>query len=475
MADRESNVELMRKLYSKLSELLYVDTGAVQVAGSYLSLYPAGGMLLDPTVDPMKPEGRALIIRALADIRLRESWITTRQPSPMSAVYRSILRDKKTPNYSLTKDQEILFNELDKKLFTKDRDFTPLYETFRNARGKLAEAITAIETWQNANPNDSVPNTLQQQLVIATEDYNNKAKGPTVQQYINKHTELQNLRGSSWFNDLQEIFNKNFVVRGNYGQTYFYPTYSEWFKADQTWTKITASARDFEQQTHNSNTSSGAGLSVSWGLWSVGGKYSKDMTESFQQTTISNLLLEFEVLPVNIDFPWMDFGLFHSRAWDWNGTGEYDHDQPISDGKYDPNSPVAERELLPFVPTTLLIARNVKLSADWSFDLEHFIQTCEGGGGSIGWGPFSFGGRSFHQDTSTYKVAKAQGTSVTFTHPQVIGYFSALVPKSPNPDPHLPWGDKLLDKSITSSFLKDGYSTEILDHANRLLSSLKIK
>lgn len=108
----------------------------------------------------------------------------------------------------------------------------------------------------------------------------------------------------------------------------------------------------------------------------------------------------------------------------------------LSDGIYNPGT----GELLPFIPTTLIVVRNVKLTADWSFKLEEFFEQRKQAGGSVRWGPFSLGGRNFSHEKKEYSIAQAKGNTVEFKNPQVIGYFVAQVPNSPNPNPVLPWG-----------------------------------
>jgi hypothetical protein len=440
MPTHDDNVELQRKLYAKLASILAIDTSSLQTAGTFLVLAPAGGVLLDPTLDPARNDQRAILVNALSDIRVRESWIQSTRPGTMSAIYHAILRDHSTPVYSLTADEEKLFKQLDGLLWKGTgggRRPTDLLQGYRDAEDELVKTLSDVEQYQNANPGQTVPKTLLLRLKRARETFENDAQGITVRGELDKYQELQRKRGSAWFSDLQEQYDASFNVTNNFAETQFYPSYGTWFDKNQSWTRLTVTSHDLDATTHNSATSYSGGISASWGLFSVGGHYSHDEQRSYSQSQTSSLSLSFDVLSVSLRYPWMDFGVFESRAWDWAKSAQY-HDL-LSDGKYVPDAPNAENELLPFVPVTMLIARNVELSADWGFNMADFLHTHDESGGSVGWGPFSLGGRYMNDDSRSHVIAQGAGNKIAFASPQVIGYFVYEVPKSPNPDPSLPW------------------------------------
>lgn len=465
--NNQSNVELQRKLYAELAAILTVDVQDQQRSGTFLVLNPAGGTLLDPNIDVGDNFQRSILVNSVADVRLRESWITSIRPGSMASIYRAVLRDRKTPKYSLTASEKQEFEELDRTLYDgtgSRRRESALLAAYVTAEANLVVAISKVENFQKENPGQTVPAVVAAELRAARQKYNNDAQGPTVRQYLLRHTELQRRRGSAWIADLEDQFERNYNSADNFGEARFYPTYPVWFDSTKTWTKITISAKDLENRTHNSSSSFTGGISGGWGLWSWGGRYEKDEQSGSNQSKASNLRLSFEVLAVQVRFPWLDFGLFESRAWDWSMAAQY-YGIPLSDGVYAPDSPASDVELLPLVPTTILIARNVQMSADWDFKLDEFFKMRESASGSVGWGPFSFGGRKSRTDESTYTVGKANGNSVTFESPQVIGFFAYRVSKSPNPDPNLPWGTKGLDKTLGGRMASD----PLLEKARKLL------
>lgn len=462
-----TNVELQRKLYAQLAAILTVDVQDTQQSGTFLVLNAAGGTLLDPNIDVSDSFQRSILINAIADVRIRESWITSTRPGQMSSIYRAILRDNKTPRYSLTPQEKQEFEGLDQQLYDgvgPRRRESAFLSAYRAAAADLLAATIKVENFKKENPQQSVPLQLSAELRLATSKYNNDAQGPTVRQYLQRHTELQRRRGSAWISDLEDQFERSYNSTENFGEARFYPTYGLWFDSTKTWTKMTISAKDLENRTHNSSSSFTGGISGSWGLWSWGGRYERDEQSGSNQSKASNLRLSFEVLAVQVRYPWLDFGLFESRAWDWSPAAQY-FGKPVSDGVYDPSSATADTELMPFVPTTILIARNVQLSADWDFKLDEFFKMRESASGSVGWGPFSFGGRRSRTDETTYTVGRANGNTVSFESPQVIGYFVYRVPKAPDPNPALPWGVKNLEKLQGARLPAD----PLLEKARKLL------
>jgi hypothetical protein len=131
--------------------------------------------------------------------------------------------------------------------------------------------------------------------------------------------------------------------------------------------------------------------------------------------------------------------VFQSHAWRWlNSAPLGSANQNISDGA-DAAHGQMPKGLMPFVPTALLLARNVTLTGGWSSDLRTTFNSQTSAGGSIGWGPFSFGGRTNSSESSSYTKANVVGNTITFGAPQIIGYFVQVLPPSPSPDPDLNW------------------------------------
>jgi hypothetical protein len=139
-----------------------------------------------------------------------------------------------------------------------------------------------------------------------------------------------------------------------------------------------------------------------------------------------------ELMRVSIDRPWMDAGVFESHAWKWLQGTTYFNKLLATGVDANTGSTPPTTDVMPFVPTGLLLARRVSLSANWSNDLATSFSQQTSAGGSVGWGPFSFSGRYNSSDQNTYHKATAAGNTLSFDAPQIIGFFVQVLPKTPD-------------------------------------------
>jgi hypothetical protein len=475
---QEENEEILRKLYARLADALTVDVEAQQRSGTFLVLAPNGGVILDPELDFTDPVERAVIINSWADIRVQESWILSTAPGTMAqTIYQPILRDRVTPTFQLTPEEEAQFNSISALLRDPATGAeTELVKNYYDAEDALLDAIDRVEQFKSTNPGVQIPTRLARQLQRATDRYT-IARGDEVKALLEKDRELQRRRGSAWFTDIEAQFNANFNTQGSFGDVQFYPSYDLWFEPERAWTHMRLTNSDLEAQAHSEATSFGGGLDLNWGLFRVGGRYGQDRQKSYTNTEVTNLTLDFEILTVLIRYPWLNFGVFESRAWDWSSAAQFKGQ--LSDGKYQPEAQPPLGELLPFVPVRMVIARNVSLSGDWVQQVESQITEAKQGGGSFGFGPFSLGGRYADSDTRTYTSAETADGALKFSEPQILGYFVYQVPDSPDPDPALPWPGTPQGEAILGELLAEGVASqspmllragELLEEAGRASS-----
>jgi hypothetical protein len=90
-------------------------------------------------------------------------------------------------------------------------------------------------------------------------------------------------------------------------------------------------------------------------------------------------------------------------------------------------------------PTSLLLARNVRINFNKTSELNKTSMETIRGSASVGWGPFSVRANYYKRtDKSSHDfVEDAAGLEVKGM--QVIGMMCALLPKCPNPDETLNW------------------------------------
>ena len=164
-------------------------------------------------------------------------------------------------------------------------------------------AVIDVEQFQNENPASPLPAALRFKLRRAKQMYSGDAQGDTIAEYIRVHRQLQRMRGIGWISDLTRIYEANYNSRGNFATARFYPRYSTWFDETLNWTRITISNSDLETRTHNSQSSVSGGLSASWGMFSIGGRYSSEESRKWRQSEINGLSISTEILAVQIQYP----------------------------------------------------------------------------------------------------------------------------------------------------------------------------
>ncbi|MQW47969.1 hypothetical protein GHK71_00400, partial [Sinorhizobium meliloti] len=424
---REDNIELMRKMYAHLSAILAVKDNAL-APNENLLILAAPGILIDPKLDMNRPQDAATIVNALVDKVMEPSWYLSQRSSRMSDIYREILRSHVVPLTDLSRAEKDELETARRQLYRSDGSDTQLMSDYRKVKQALESSLIAISKWQEANVGKPVPAELRVALQTARDDYV-RFRGDLAKGYLLTVSKYDRRNGEFWFDELQKRFSANFVDNYYYGLVNFYPSYATWLDKELEWQRIQFSSSDLERRTHNESSSTTAGLGVSWGLWSIGGDYGGDEQSTHLQAETKNLNIAFDVLRVELDIAWMDSTLFESRAWEWSRNSGYAGQVVSSGADYAKGS--MPTGLMPFIPTSILIARNVEMTADWGLDIQDTFSKRSGGGGSIGFGPFRLGGRTSKSESSTYTLAQANGNNVTFPNPQVIGYFVQVLPKSP--------------------------------------------
>lgn len=436
-AQDDPNVQIMKKLYTKIAEVVGVGSNDPVTGGSYLVLFNPG-IMIDPKLNLALPQEQARLGRML-DRVLTPTWIGRFKTERTTDIYQRILTFKEPPVVKPTVEQKALLDAAKAVVFSdpQKRVLSAEFKTFQDMRTALSKAVSAIETFRRATPDVEPPATLVDDLQRAEENYRllgNKNEMIAAKATIDTY---EHLDPNVWWGELSNQFLTNTRTVG--GQRFpvydFYPSYTQWYSTTDDWPKFTTNQKDLEQTTSNSHTDTSGGFSAGFGLWSIGANYSNEQDRSYFKLDVSQYTLSMDLTTVMIDRPWMTSSVFYSDAWRWLRTAQ-DRNKLISDGTPAPTSP---NVLMPYLPTALLLARNVKISGGWSHDLKTTFSEKTSAGGSIGWGPFSLGGRTNTANSNTYTKAVVNGNEISFTSPQIIGMFVEVLPMSPNPSPDFKW------------------------------------
>ncbi|WP_157882571.1 hypothetical protein [Streptomyces silvensis] len=170
----------------------------------------------------------------------------------------------------------------------------------------------------------------------------------------------------------------------------------------------------------------GSGGGINLGLWRVGAAGSTERTQYSLQTETSNMTISFRFGRIEIRRRWLDASLMSLRGWSTAGRRPGDY----STGEVNDKN----EGIFSLLPSSFILARDIKISADWgSTDLQRATQSTSIRG-SVGFGPFSLSG-SYQNSSSTRRFASSfDGTTLTVPGAQIVAWLSSVVPYSPPTD-----------------------------------------
>ena len=429
----DPNVQIMKKLYSKIAGI--VRAGANDpVYGTNFLVMLNPGIPLDPNINTNTTAGLYAITRQIDNVILPQ-FMYAKSADTTYKVYRDILNFRRLPTITPSPDEKKAYEAARKKIFSdaEGKVHTPAYERFKEKQLAYARAQDKIITFQNGNPYADVPNVYWVELEQAEKDFQLVGDADELiaaYEVVRSYTRLD---PNVWWGELRDVFRRG--TRQFQGQDFglynFYPQYPVWLDPKQTWGAYKLADTDIQQTTTSSHTSSGGGFSAGWGFWSVGANTGSMEDRNTFKLDAKSYSLTFDLARVDIDRPFLEYSVFESRAWKWSKSSP--RQKVISDGA-NAFAGAAPDGIMPFLPVGILLARNVTISGDWQDKFEDTIKKQSSSGGSIGFGPFSFGYSTSSSSSEDYRKYKLSGSSLTFTSPQIIGFFVQVLPRSPFPD-----------------------------------------
>lgn len=349
---------------------------------------------LDPTAQKQYDEAIAFLQADGTDYDDAGKPITIKVDSPIYAAYK---KKKKAYDNAVVSMMSSYF-EYDMSKPDDQRKWSLLGPTFIDA------VNTAWDDWNNAQKTK-----VEDKLAILAQSSNNQ-----VGVVFNA--------AKAQFNNLRKV---SLTVPGKvYWASYASP--ANWFasSASEEWTTVTIDSQSLHRSEHSDYTNMSAGGSASWGLWSVGGSFSKqDSHQSMDQTT-TGLTVSFKFARVDITRPWLNFLLFSMKGWK---VAEAYSASGLSNGTK--KQPLG----IPFpnLPTSFIAVRDLKITATWGHEDSSFISSKLSTSASLGWGPFAISG-SYSQGSEDKKFnSNFDGRTISNDGLQIIGWVNTIVPACP--------------------------------------------
>ncbi len=434
-----SNITLMKQLYSKFADTLAIGSSSAVANQNYLSLC-SPGIFLDPNLNPEKDENAQYVWSNLLDAVPAPNWIYASTGESLETIYRQILESRELPDVELTKQQLELLAKARAVVMTDEEEESKKYRRFLKYESEYLDALTALQLAQT-----NCANSGGGQVPPATTSAYNRAlsawstfgfKGE-VEGAMATIASLQQRNVDTWWSQLEAAYGsaKRTGSRGGFEVTSTYPEYPS-LVGSEGWTHFTFSETDLTNQTTSSTVEAGGGGGAGWGLWhaSASANYKKDEGES--SSTTSGISISMEIMRASIMRSWLDPLVFRAHSWRF-GTGMPLYGQQISTGSFIPGE--KSEGLMPMLPTGILVARNVQISAQFSQKEEKTVETALETKGSIGWGPFAINGHYNQSSSSDFSAGQISSGTIANADPQIIGFLCDVLPLCPSPDPTLPW------------------------------------
>lgn len=212
--------------------------------------------------------------------------------------------------------------------------------------------------------------------------------------------------------------------QGDWLPSFALPT--EWAAADLHGPKLSFSSAYMNKSSSTQADGYAVEASGSYGLFHASGGVEGEHKRSSAHMDAENLTLEAELIAVSIVRPWFNPLLLGMNGWWIRGYEK----NGLSNGNL-----TAPTGVVPLIPTGFVLAKNVKINADFSSEDKKFISNSIATKASAGWGPFSFSGKYSHSDSKEDFASKFDGGSLVFPGLQLIGWISTVAPASPPRSP----------------------------------------
>ncbi len=196
-------------------------------------------------------------------------------------------------------------------------------------------------------------------------------------------------------------------------------------KNQDGWTEMTISTKDYHKLEKTKHVKVEGSGGAGWGFWSAKASGGYEHNKNSTSVESKDMTVTMEVSLVNISRPWLDATIF-SEYVQWNAG----RDQPKGSVSSGTISNQTDNHFLPFIPMQMIVARNVKLYANWSKEDKEFVSNSSHSKTSGGWGPFSASVSHEHSDSRFEEDKHGRGAGLEFTGIQCLGFISWVPPFS---------------------------------------------
>jgi hypothetical protein len=216
------------------------------------------------------------------------------------------------------------------------------------------------------------------------------------------------------------------------------------FATASGWSRFTFSSGDFHQYANSSFNTEGWSVKASGGFFGFGASGGASGSHSSSQFNsgfeLDSFSLAFSICQIPIIKSWFKDAYFMSKSWRFDQTNPDTKSLLLSDGGKPPKG------YLPAYPTSVVFIKDLVLGIRKDSAAGQYITqqsaSSQGGGVSVGFGPFSFGGSASHYSSSGYSSQNINSSwddqGLTVAGMQIAGFkCHVITSKTPDPDPSI--------------------------------------
>lgn len=438
-----------------------VPLGLDKQATSVFMCYP--GIPLDPStldgmVSSINPQGNIAPLEYFSSKMLDvipdvSKYVWSPTTSKVSGAYSLIIKGANATSSNFSEEEKKNYETARKILYVEKPSLFPNkppsqvksdpyieYEQKRNAHQNAVSNFNAIKfTFDLSKPEEqrkwlAQAFSLQNNVDNSRSDWITSNKEDIEQAISIMGSTLKNGLGSEIIR-CGKVFDTTELASLLPGGAPWHPVWTvpeQWWKdVNNNWTHVDISSKKSYDHIEKHTRSYGGGGGFSFGLFSIGGSYGSSTEHNEEQHTSSNLALSMDFSTVLLQRDWLNTDWMKSETWYLKGSRA----GKISSGTFKNN---ANDNILPTVPVSMIVGKNIKLTADWSNTTSDYFKKSISSNASVGYGPFSISGHYQQGDENKNIASQFDGKTLTVGGIQILGFVCAVPPKSsPLSDPSM--------------------------------------
>lgn len=433
----EPQIEAYLKLVGLLEDAVYGGSSG-DINGREFHTIPHPGIFVNPNIKSEPNSNGMKLVALMCDNAFYPQLKYLPNTATVSETYKNAITQAALPHRDLPPEAQ---RDL-RKLESRARS---LYDNYDKYRMRYNQVTNLLRQAESAGAASHVTADLEAKRKQAQDEWDLRGRKLDYENTLASVKYYRSMSPRGHFQDLIDryaLHTKPSQTMGPYQATYLDPPIHEWNSQYSGWAQFKKTFKYSELHKKSRHSSWSGSMGLNFGLFKrVSAGASGSHVEEYEKSENTDIELKFEFMRVRVYRPWLVPDLFDYRYWTYKKEFGY---REISSG-FNPGStePIGPRGIMPVLPTDLVVARNVSISAAFNERERKFIHDTIEGSIYGGWGPFSSKG-SYKTESSQEDVkALFDETTLQIANPQIIGFLGTLLPKSPNPDRALPWiGDQ---------------------------------